>query len=668
MKTAAKKLILTHRHAVGDTVCMTALIRDIKAVRPDLVIATETNFPDLWENSPYLVPAPHKKDRQGWQKLKLDYGKSIRKSRISPIHFLRAFHDNFTEQTGISVPLRYPKPDLHLSAKERSTPLPDLPPRYWVLLAGGKSDFTTKHPAVANVQEAVSILTAMGLPIVQAGGQGVRPQHWHPELSGVIDYLGRTPSRRDLIRLIQHADGVLCTITAAMHIAGALDKPCIVWAGGREEPWWESYTNAYPEAWGQYLLEPVQTEHIYLHTSGLLDCCSWSSPGCWRSKVVTPNAKDKACKYPTDVAGQMVAKCQAMIGADKIVAGVLSYYYSGRLSKEGLMLPAIDTPTEFNTVEGHRARLTVSLELVTDKPVTVRTHPSYVIAPLEPPKPKKKSALPSKLIPRKEVPITPTQPLIVNAPDAGLRTFKHSKIGGRFTVFILCYGDFPDMHRRCVQAVLDTVPAEALDLRVIGNVVHADTRTWLNTLVAEKKVTIFYDHLENKKKYPAMHAAFTDPAHPITTKWLLWLDDDTMVNKDPTWLQQLAQVIISSSDPRLAMLGPSYFYALTAGQITWLRSASWYRGVPFRDRTGKPAPNGRFVHFASGSFWVMRTDTIQRCSIPDLRLGHNGGDWCIGEQIYQGGLVCKGFSNRKDIVNWSSVPRRGLSEEHPGRL
>jgi hypothetical protein len=49
-----------------------------------------------------------------------------------------------------------------------------------------------------------------------------------------------------------------------------------------------------------------------------------------------------------------------------------------------------------------------------------------------------------------------------------------------------------------------------------------------------------------------------------------------------------------------------------------------------------------------------------------MRLGHNGGDIQIGAQIWQGGFSCHSFSDKKELVEWSGVPRRGLSEKHPG--
>jgi GT2 family glycosyltransferase len=110
------------------------------------------------------------------------------------------------------------------------------------------------------------------------------------------------------------------------------------------------------------------------------------------------------------------------------------------------------------------------------------------------------------------------------------------------------------------------------------------------------------------------------------------------------------------------MLGARYFYSMNKPHIDWVKAAAWYRGRDFRDKVGNQAPNGFKIHFASGSCWMIRTQCIQECGIPDIRLQHNGGDICIGEQIWQNGWNLKNWNSDKRIVLWSSVPRRGHRE------
>ncbi len=137
-----------------------------------------------------------------------------------------------------------------------------------------------------------------------------------------------------------------------------------------------------------------------------------------------------------------------------------------------------------------------------------------------------------------------------------------------------------------------------------------------------------------------------------------------MCDRNPDWLALLTKQIVTYPD--VAMFGPARFYRLTENQPQWIRSAPWFRNRPFRDKAGKPAPNGDKVHFAVGAFWALRTDAMRAADIPYAKLGHNGGDWTIGEQLYQAGYTMKNWTGDKQIVEWSAVPRRGLSEVHPG--
>jgi len=157
---------------------------------------------------------------------------------------------------------------------------------------------------------------------------------------------------------------------------------------------------------------------------------------------------------------------------------------------------------------------------------------------------------------------------------------------------------------------------------------------------------------------------FHDASNPITTKWVIWFDDDSICNKNPDWLALLADQIVKY--PRVDMFGPHRVYNLQPSQQDWVRKASWYTGKPFRDASGKGVTSANKVHFCVGAFWAMRTAAITKADIPCNRLRHNGGDWTIGEQLWQNDLLIRNWCGDKAIVDWSSVERRGKSETHPG--
>lgn len=234
-----------------------------------------------------------------------------------------------------------------------------------------------------------------------------------------------------------------------------------------------------------------------------------------------------------------------------------------------------------------------------------------------------------------------------------------------FTVFALCYGEFPDMHRRFLSAVSRTTPAKDVEIRVFCNALGPASREVVNPLL-RSRATRVYRSEKNLLKYPAMRHMFHDPVTPIASEWTIWLDDDSMCDVNPNWLANLRQTIASARarDPHVALVGdirrtdlPHQRYA------DWLRRARWHKGRPMRGKQRDvPAPNGASVHFVSGGCWAVRTSVIYDAQIPDVRLEHNGGDICIGEQVYQAGGTMVVWNHNKQQVVTSSVPRRGVNQ------
>jgi hypothetical protein len=239
-------------------------------------------------------------------------------------------------------------------------------------------------------------------------------------------------------------------------------------------------------------------------------------------------------------------------------------------------------------------------------------------------------------------------------------------VGGKYTVFVLLYGPptYHQMHTRCINSIIATVPQSRLDLRIGSNELCLQSVAFVDKLVEDGVVTKHYRHRTNDKKYPVMREMFYDPSLPINTKWLLWFDDDSIADRNPNWLRILSEQIVKN--PTGAMFGAKLFWNLSTHQANHYRRRPWYKGKLFRDKHGRPTPNGNIVHFATGGFWALRVDAMQACNIPDDTLGHNGGDYTIGEQLYQGGFELRPFNGQKQFVHTSSVKRRGLDEKHFG--
>lgn len=661
-----EKIILRHQRAPGDILVMTAVVRDLALTYPDRYhIAIDTTFRELWENNPYISKMP---DKRNAKIVNLTYGAHIREAGHQKIHFITSFHKNLKTQTGIDVPLLYPYPDLHVSEEEQE---PIVSGRYWVVVAGGKMDFTTKHWSYERYQKVVNILKDFGITCVQIGGKGSRPEHHHPKLENVIDLVGKT-NLRQMIRVINNSEGVICTITSAMHMAAALGKPCVVTGGGREEWWWEAYHRDNPG------LQPVQNllkaDHRYLHTLGKLECCV--KKGCWKNKVEKSEGDKSFCAYPVQAEkSQMIPLCMDLITVEKVVGSVLSYYMDGTLPlMEGMVLPDITKPLCFSK-DGSKYTLFVLAD-TTEPPISTKilnmpetsVHLQQIakemVQNMIPAGSNIKSAELNEKALEESTVTTEFKPKSTADAEPGTGVVDSSYIEGKVTLCVLLYGNYAEMHKLCLSALKDTTSPEKLQLRVYCNAVCPETMAFCNNLVKEGVIHKLYVSETNKFKYPCMREMFHDDKDPITTKWTVWFDDDTMCNVDPLWFDKMCSAINAgaASDPNFGMLGPIYHFAMQPKHAEWVKKADWYKGRQFRDRRGEGMVNGNKIFFCTGSCWAIKTEAIKKANIPDVRLTHNGGDICIGEQIWQNGYTLKPWNGDKKTVCWSSRPRRGTSQ------
>ena len=210
--------------------------------------------------------------------------------------------------------------DIHISDDEKSwysqveeafgRPLP-----FWIMVAGGKSDYTAKWWSPERFQRVVDYFQGYVLFVqVGEGGHGTAA-------SRRARSAGRT-TLRQLVRLVYHAQGALCPVTLMMHLAAAVERPagmgrnrpCVVVAGGREPPHWEAYPY-----------------HQFLHRAGALQCCE--SGGCWKSRVVPlgdGDEKDAPEHCCVDVVGTL-PRCMDLIAAEDVIRAMEVYFAGGAI-------------------------------------------------------------------------------------------------------------------------------------------------------------------------------------------------------------------------------------------------------------------------------------------------------------------------------------------------
>ena len=292
----------------------TAVFRDLHRAHPGkFQTAYRGTAPQLLHHNPNITNLSD--GVAGIDKIKLEYP-SIHQSNQIPIHFLEGYHKFLGEQLGVDIPLTEYKGDVPVSDEEKSwinkvheVTGSDIP--FWIIVAGGKNDYTLKWWSQNRYQEVVDRFTEKIL-FVQVGERN----HHHPALRGVLDLRGQTDMRQ-FVRLMFHSMGVVCPVTFAMHLSAAVDtrpdrpnrRPCVVVAGGREPVAWEMYPH-----------------HQFLHTVGALPCCL--EGGCWKARLKPlgdGDPKDESlCETPQ---GDLPA-CLNMITPD-MVERAINFYLSG---------------------------------------------------------------------------------------------------------------------------------------------------------------------------------------------------------------------------------------------------------------------------------------------------------------------------------------------------
>jgi ADP-heptose:LPS heptosyltransferase len=312
-----KKLILRNQLAPGDIVMLTAAVRDLHRCYPGQFITdVRTSCASLWENNPYLTPLSE--DDSQVEIIECSYP-LINSSNSLPYHCLHGFIAFLNERLGLAIKPTAFRGDIHLSPQEKAwysqvheLAGSDLP--FWIIAAGGKYDITIKWWSSKRYQEVVDHFRGR-IQFVQVGAPG----HYHPKLDRVIDLRGKT-NLREFIRLIYHSQGVVCGVTAAMHLAAAIEtkpgfsrsRPCVVVAGGREPAHWEAYP-----------------DHQFISTNGALPCCVRG--GCWRSRTFPlgdGDDRDGADHLCVDVVNDL-PRCMDTIGADEVCRRIELYLQGG---------------------------------------------------------------------------------------------------------------------------------------------------------------------------------------------------------------------------------------------------------------------------------------------------------------------------------------------------
>ena len=321
-----RKVIFKNFQSPGDLLMLSAAIRDLKLSHKNIFIDVRTPCDGIWENNPYLTNLNDKdEDIEIFQ---IEYP-LIHNSNEGQYHFIHGFRKDMEEKLDVVIKPTKFKGDIHISNTEKSwisqVEEMGVKDKFWIINAGGKTDFSCKWPNPLYMQEVVDHFKGK-ITFVQIGEGG---NHWHPRLNNVIDLIGKT-NLRELIRLVYHSSGVLCPVTLVMHLASAVEskhrlltRPCVVLNGGREPNIWEAYPG-----------------HQFLHR--MLPCSDCG--GCWKSRANkigdgdTKDNDDELCLYPEEINYEYkngkklnIARCINLIKPQDIIRAIETYYEGGVL-------------------------------------------------------------------------------------------------------------------------------------------------------------------------------------------------------------------------------------------------------------------------------------------------------------------------------------------------
>jgi ADP-heptose:LPS heptosyltransferase len=314
-----RKIILKNHQSPGDILMLTAAVRDLKLSHPNIQVDVRTSASEIWENNPYLTKLDEK--NKNVKTYKVDYP-LIHTSNQGQHHFIHGFRYDIEKKLNLKIKPTLLKGDIHISEQEKSwisqIEETGVKKDFWIIMAGGKYDFTAKWWNPKYYQEVVDHFRNK-IIFVQCGEE----KHWHPKLYNTINLIGKTDFRQ-FIRLIYHSIGVVCPVTVAMHLAAAVEtrkrppinRACVVIAGGREPPQWEAYPH-----------------HRFLAINGSMDCCD--DGGCWKSrcqKVGDGDKKDEQdmCIYPIKIDDDLlIPKCMNMIKPKDVIRAIEWYYEGG---------------------------------------------------------------------------------------------------------------------------------------------------------------------------------------------------------------------------------------------------------------------------------------------------------------------------------------------------
>ena len=140
-----RKIIIRNSQSPGDILMLTAAVRDLKLSYPDIAIDVRTSCGEIWENNPHLTKLDNKEPDVEF--IKADYP-LIHNSNEGQYHFIHGFRKFLEERLRLRIKATKFKADIHISEEEKGwmsqVEEMGVKDKFWIIMAGGKYDFTAK--------------------------------------------------------------------------------------------------------------------------------------------------------------------------------------------------------------------------------------------------------------------------------------------------------------------------------------------------------------------------------------------------------------------------------------------------------------------------------------------------------------------------------------------
>jgi len=397
-----RKIIFSHRRAVGDALMFTCGVRDFKLLFPDIEIVVNNNFPEVWFGNPYMsefvnVGADKLKPNPGVEYYQVGYS-IINNANAASTHYTQGFLLDMIAMADSYKPLPMslsefcsafsngrmgdpnidnPKTDKFKSQKDGGLQfLPD----HLKKLYGENDSFCQLFGRIkpdiylTNEEKQDNVIRKhYGVDrywVVAPGGkrdctckvwdwrrfQDVidyfdgyvkfviigRSDHLVEKLTNVIDMTDKfNDNLRGLFPLVYHADGCVSGVSLLHHLCAGMPHR------NNERIFPKPCVTIYG---GREPLTFTAYNQTYpLHTSGALNCCAYG--GCWHSRII-PLQKDedknkRLCKSTLEVDGRIIQKCMDLITSDDVIRQI-QRLYDGDILRP---LTAAAMPTRRKTVK-----------------------------------------------------------------------------------------------------------------------------------------------------------------------------------------------------------------------------------------------------------------------------------------------------------------------------